>query len=263
MPIAHPKNDYQIPRGRVYIDLYDANEQLTGEIPMGNCPGFTLTVAAEKAEHFSSEEGMSEKDGSWPIKVTRTGALTCDNISARNVASWLSGTHALKTQDATPVDNEIRSVVPGRQYQLGATPANPLGVRNVSTVSIKSEDGQTSYVAGRDYNLSLETGRVQIIEGGQIAAGKVVFGYTPVAGQFESVMTGAKSDMTCAIRIVSDSAAGLDSDWYMPLVALTPTGEMPLITEDTKPVSMQFSLEVLKGPNAQAIYRDGRPVSTP
>ena len=48
MPIAHPKNDYQIPRGRVYIDLYDANEQLTGEIPMGNCPGFTLTVAAEK-----------------------------------------------------------------------------------------------------------------------------------------------------------------------------------------------------------------------
>ena len=49
----------------------------------------------------------------------------------------------------------------------------------------------------------------------------------------------------------------------MPLVALTPTGEMPLITEDTKPVSMQFSLEVLKGPNAQAIYRDGRPVSIP
>ena len=39
MPIQHTTNQYLISRGRVYFDPYDASEQLTGEIDLGNCPG--------------------------------------------------------------------------------------------------------------------------------------------------------------------------------------------------------------------------------
>ena len=39
MPIQHVKSEYLIPRGKVYFDPFDANEQLTGEFPLGNCPG--------------------------------------------------------------------------------------------------------------------------------------------------------------------------------------------------------------------------------
>ena len=260
MPIQHIKNEYLIPRGRVYFDPFDASEQLTGEIALGNCPGITLSISTEKADHFSSETGLRQKDGSWVIQVDRTGSVTCDNFSPSNAALWLSGTLEKKTQAATPVTGELRNVIPGRQYQLGATTANPLGVRNVTAVTVKNEAGITTYVAGTDYNLDLETGRVQILEGGAIVAGKVQFGYTPVAAAFDSVKSGGKSELQGALRVVSDNATGGNRDWYLPKVTLTPSGDLALIAEGTDVVTMEFGLEALKPANGEAIYCDGRPV---
>lgn len=262
MPIQHTSNQYLIPRGRAYFDPFDANEALTGEIDLGNCPDIKLTVASEKAEHFSSQTGLKEKDGSWVVQINRTGSVTCDNFSPRIAALWLSGTHAVKQQAAVAVTGEVRSVLPGRQYQLGATPANPLGVRNVTEVTVKSEDGQTDFDAGMHFNVDTETGRVQILEleTGGIPAGKVMFGYKPVAGRFESVASGAKAELSGALRIVSNNAAGGNRDWYLPKVTLSPNGDLTLIAEGTDPVSMEMGLEVLKPANAEAVYCDGRPV---
>lgn len=262
MPIQHVENQYLISRGRVYFDPFDANEELTGEIPLGNCPGVTITIATEKAEHFSSETGLRQKDMSIVIQVDRTGSLTCDNFSPSNAALWLSGVHEKKTQASTPVTEEMRDVIPGRQYQLGATSGNPLGVRNVSAVTVKNEAGDTTYAAGTDYNVDLETGRVQIIEGGGISAGTVQFGYTPTAATFDAVKSGGSSELQGALRIVSDNATGGNRDWYLPKVTLAPSGDLPLIAEGTDVVTMEFSLEVLKGANTEAIYCNGRPVAT-
>lgn len=261
MPIEHIKNEYLIPRGRVYFDPYDASEQLTGEFPLGNCPGFTIAISTEKAEHFSSETGLREKDGSWNLQVNREGSVNCDNFSPANAALWLSGTHEKRSQSAVAVADEERSVLPGRQYQLGASTANPLGVRNVTAVSVKNLAKTTTYVAGTDYNVDLATGRVQIIDGGAIVAGKVLFGYTPVAATFDSVKSGAKAELQGALRVVSDNATGANRDWYLPKVTLTPNGDLPLIAEGTDVVQMEFGLEVLKSANAEAIYCDGRPVA--
>lgn len=263
MPIQHVENEYLITRGRVYFDPYDANEQLTGEIDLGNCPGLNVTISTEKKDHYSSQTGLRQKDKTWNLQVDRTGTLTCDNFSPSNAALWLSGTIEKKTQDATPVTDELRSVVPGRQYQLGATAANPLGVRNVTGVTVKNEAGTTPYTAGTDYNVDLATGRVQIIEGGAIAAGKVTFGYTPVAGEFESVKSGAKAELTGALRVVSDNPDSKNRDWYLPKVTLTPNGDLSLIAEGDDPVTMEFGLEALTPANGEAIYCDGRPVAIP
>ncbi len=265
MPIQHTRNQYLIPRGRAYFDPFNASEELTGEIDLGNCPDIKLTVASEKSEHYSSQTGLREKDGSWVVQINRTGSVTVDNFSPQNAALWLAGTYARKVQQATPVADEIRSVLPGRQYQLGANAANPLGVRNVTGVTVKSEDGQTTFDAGVHYNVDLETGRVQILERetGGIPAGKVAFGYTPVAGQYEAVASGAKAELSGALRIVSDNAAGGNRDWYLPKVTLSPNGDLPLIAEGTDPVAMEMGLEVLKPANAEAVYCDGRPVPMP
>lgn len=261
MPITHVENQYLISRGRVYFDPYDASGNLTGERDIGNCPGLTITISTEKADHFSSQTGLREKDGSWVIQVDRTGSLTCDNFSPSNAALWLSGTLETKSQTATPVVGEERTVIKGRQYQLGATTANPLGVRNVTAVTVKNEAGTTTYEAGTDYNVDLATGRVQILESGTIANGIVKFGYTPVAASFESVKSGAASELEGALRIVSDNATGGNRDWYMPKVALAPEGDLALIAEGTDVTQMTFALEVLKSANAEAIYCDGRPVA--
>ena len=262
MPIKHVENEYLIARGRVYFDPFDANEQLTGEIPLGNCPGVTINISSEKWEHYSSEEALREKDGGGVIQVNRAATLNCDNFSPSNAALWLSGTHEKKSQADTPVTGEVRAVIPGRQYQLGATSANPLGVRNVTAVTVKSADGTTTHVAGTDYNVDTETGRVQIIEGGAIVAGNVQFGYTPVAASFDSVKSGGKAELTGALRVVSNNATGGNRDWYLPKVTLAPEGDLALIAEGTDVVTMQFTMEVLKSANAEAIYCDGRPVAT-
>lgn len=264
MPIKHAKSEYMIPRGRVYFDPFDASENLTGEIDLGNCPGITLSIETEKAEHYSSQGGLREKDGSWIIEVKRSGSLQCDNFSPANAALWLTGTHEVKEQAATPVTDEKRFVIPGRQYQLGVTAANPLGVRNVQDITVKSADGATTYQAGRDYNVDNATGRVQIIdgEGSTITARtEVAFGYTPVAGKYDAVKSGAKSELQGALRVVSDNAAGGDRDWFLPKVTLIASGDLPLIAEGTDVVVMEFELDALKPANGEAIYCNGRPVA--
>ena len=261
MALTYLSNQYAIPRGRVFFDPRDANEELMGEIYMGNCPGVNLSIDTEKAEHFSSEKGLREKDASLIVQVNRTGTITCDNFSAANFALWLSGTRTTVAQGATPVTAEVRAVEPGRYYQLGATSASPLGVRNVSAVTVKNVGATVTYIAGTDYNVDLETGRVQILAGGAIVAGDVEFGYTPVAGTFEGVKSGAAAELSGALRIVSDNASGGNRDFYMPKVTLTPSGDLPIIAEGTDFVQMEFGLEVLKSANAEAIYADGRPVA--
>ena len=261
MGMVYAKNEYAIPRGRVFFDPFDANGNLTGEIAMGNCPGVTLTIETTKAEHFSSEKGLREKDESLIVEVNRTGNVNCDNFSAANFALWLSGTRATVEQAAVAVTAEIRAVAKGRFYQLGATAANPLGVRNVTGVTVKTADGATPYAAGTDYNVDLDTGRVQILASGSIPNGNVQFGYTPVEGSYETVRSGATAETQGALRIVADNASGANRDFFMPKVTLTPTGDLPIIAEGTEFVQMQFGLEVLKSANAEAIYADGRPVA--
>lgn len=262
MPINHVANQYLIPRGRVYFDPFDASENLTGEIALGNCPGVSISVKSETKDHYSSETGLRQKDGSWTLQVDRSGKLQCDNFSPPNAALWLTGTAERKTQAATPVAGEARTVSPGRIYQLGATGANPLGVRNVTAVTVKNKAGTTTYVAGTDYNVDTETGRVQIIAGGAIAAAtEVQLGYTPVAAAFDAVKSGAKTELSGALRIVSDNAAGGNRDWYFPKVTLSPDGDLALIAEKDDVVTLDFGLQVLKPANAEAIYCDGRPIA--
>ena len=187
--------------------------------------------------------------------------ITCDNFSLDNFALFISGTRETQTQASGAVTAEAHTVSIGRYYPLGVGVGAPQGVRNVTSVVVKNDAGTTTYAAGTDYNVDLETGRVQILEGGTIVAGKVQFGYTPVAATFESVKSGGKAELTGALRVVSDNAAGGNRDWYLPKVTLTPSGDLTLVAEGDDVVTMEFGLEALKPANGEAIYCDGRPVA--
>mgnify|MGYP006363046905 FL=1 len=58
LPLNTHTNSYVFGRGKIYIDLFDTGGNKTGERFLGNCPGFTLTVASEKLEHFASTRGL-------------------------------------------------------------------------------------------------------------------------------------------------------------------------------------------------------------
>lgn len=263
MPILHETNEYQIPRGRVLFDPFDANTGLlTGEAEFGNCPGFTIAIATERADHFSSETGLKQKDKSVTVQVTRTAKVTCDNVSVENLARFLSGSVESVTQASGDVTDEAITVLKGRQYQLGQTADNPAGVRNITAVVVTNTGATTTYVVNVDYTLDLELGRIQILAGGSIADASVIkVDYTRAAKAWKRIKTGAVTELSGAIRVLSDNASGENRDFYMPKTNLTPNGELPVIAEGTDFVTMEFSCEILKPTNAEALYVDGRPAA--
>lgn len=257
MPLIHVTNEYTIPRGRVYFNRLDAAGQPTGELALGNCPGFTFAADTEKADHFSSEGGLAEKDASLIVKVNRSGKLTCDNFNTSNLALFVSGSSETQVQAAGPVVDEMHTVTPGRIYQLGEGDAAPAGVRHITTVTVKN--GATALVLGTDYVLDLDMGRLQILAGSTVPPlTELAVSYTTTAKSWVRVKSGSTAEVSGSLRVVADNASGSNRDWYMPKVTLTPSGDLPVIQEGTDFTTMEFGVEVLKSANREALYIDGR-----
>ncbi|MDQ7990179.1 MAG: hypothetical protein REI09_11155 [Candidatus Dactylopiibacterium sp.] len=263
MALKYEKNEYQIPRGRVFFDPFDAAGLRTGESPFGNCPSFSISIESTKTDHYSSETGLRQKDGSVVVEVNRTAQITCDNVSAENLARYLAGSIEEVSQAATAVTDEAHTVLPGRFYQLGQTETNPAGARSVSALSVKDSSDQL-LTLGTDYAVDLELARLQILVGGAITDAEAVkVSYTPAAKKWKRIKTGAVTELAGALRVVADNAAGANRDYYGPSVTLTPSGELPVIADGTDWVTMTFDLELLKPANQEALYVDNRPAGTP
>ena len=262
MALTYSQNKYTIPRGRVFFNpISTATDEYLGELYMGNCPSLGLSIETEKAEHYSSETGLREKDASVVLEVKRTGSLTCDNMSGTNVALFLSGSTGTITQAGASVTDEVIDVIPGRYYQLGLGVSTPVGARKVSAVVVTNSAGTTTYVAGTDYLLDADRGRLQILATGTIVAGEIKVDYTKAATTWEGIRSGAAGELLGALRIVSDNATGDQRDFYMPRVSLVPSGEIPVIAEGTDFAQMTFDADVLKPANGEAIYVDGMPLA--
>lgn len=263
MAITYNPNQYQIPRGRVFFDPFDTNGNRTGERYLGNCPAFGIAVATEKAEHYSSETGLRQKDQTILIEVNRTAEITCDNMSGANVALFLAGEEVLVEQSNTAVSGEeIDAVIQGRHYQLGQSAVNPAGWRNVSNVVVEDDATPTpnTFALGTDYELDAAMGRIKIVEGGGIAnSTNLVIDYDKPIQTWQRIKTGAESELRGGLRVVADNASGQNRDFYFPEVTLTPNGELPVIADGTDFAAVAFSVEILKPQNAEAIYIDGRP----
>lgn len=260
MANIYEKSQYIIPRGRVFFDVLDAADQLTGERHLGNCPTVTLNIATEKAPHYSAEAGPGVKDANRVVRIDRTGKITCDNMSADNRAMFISGEKSTVTQATGAVAAEEITVTPGRFYQLGRTDANPAGARKVSDVVVTPDAGGEPYELGVDYTVDAALGRLQILASGSIPAGKIKVAYAKPSTTWLRIKSGDKSELRGALRVLSNVAEGEQIDTYCPLVTLAPTGDMSLITSDDAYVQMEFDIEVLTPPNGVAIFEDGRPV---
>lgn len=233
LPLNSHTNEYVFGRGKIYVDLFDDAGARTGERFLGNCPGFTLNVATEKFEHFSSTSGLRKKDLSVVTSINFNGTINCDDVTSENMALFIGGTVSTYTQSATPVTGEAVTVTAGLEYQLGSTAANPMGIVNVSSVTVKDVTDATTYVLDTDYKLDAASGRVTILASGAISDGDVVhFGYTPTAGSKTRVSTDGTGIRTGAVRFIADNAYGENRNCYIASASLSANGDLPFITEN-------------------------------
>ncbi len=142
-----------IPGGKIYFDLFNAALEKTGERYLGLTPGFTISIASDKIQSYSAENGLQELDDETLVKITRTGKLTVRQISMENLGMFLAGQASTASQASGSVTNEAIDVLADRYYQLGTTVANPSGVRSVSavtltTATVSAAATSTAYAVG-------------------------------------------------------------------------------------------------------------------
>lgn len=142
-----------IPGGKLYFDPFDVNNALTGERYLGLTPGFTISIASDTIQSFSAESGLKELDDETLITITRTGNITCRQMSVENLALFLGATASTATQTSGAVTGEHKAVARDRYYQLGGSTANPSGVREVNTITVVGKTAadwvaNTAYAVG-------------------------------------------------------------------------------------------------------------------
>jgi hypothetical protein len=263
--------NYTLGRGRVFFDRFAPNAIVSattrgdGERYLGNTPEFMNNSESEDLEHFDSDAGVRTKDDSVQLSLDRGGSFVCDNISQENIALYFLGEASTVTQAAaTGVIETFTGAKRGRFYQLGATAANPAGVRNVSAVVVATgaPGFATTVTLAGNYQVDEVRGRIYIeIDAPDIDDVTIQVTYNVAASTRDRVVSGSQS-IYGSMRFVSDNPKGANRDYFYPYVKLSPDGDYNLKGDEW--MQMGFNFEVLKkASNVEAVYVDRQPVLTP
>lgn len=262
-------NNYTLGKGEVYFARFRPGTRIPmGERYIGNTPEFSLTIENEELEHFSSDFGINEKDDSVPLSVTRSGSLVTDNIDPDNVALFFFGERATIVEAGALVSAEaVLEVVPGQYYQLGLSAQRPSGARGISAdstatpITIVSDDtAATEFVPETDYTVEVDTGRLYIVPGGGITEGTSLLATYTIRASTRSRVISGSQPVEGTLRYVARNPKGNQIDYYFPYIQVAPNGDYALKGDEWQQIP--FSVEVLKLPDREAIYADGRPAFT-
>jgi hypothetical protein len=110
-----------------------------------------------------------------------------------------------------------------------------------------------------DYTVDTDMGRIYIVTGGGISAGEPLsVSYSTLAKSRSQIITASTSTIDGALRFIATNPKGIQTDYYMPKVRLSPNGEFQLKGDAWQQLS--FNLEILKlSDTVEAVYADGRP----
>lgn len=255
--------NYTLGRGELYFNKFSEGTMTgIGERYFGNTPEINTTVESEMLDHFNSDRGVREKDASVVLQTNRTGTFTTDHISPENIALFYFGSSEVLTQVAAQDEEDtFNGVQQGLFYQLGESEANPTGARLVENVVVTDSDTPaTTFVLGQDYLVNSELGRIEILEGGDIANGtNIKVTYDTEASTREVVISGSTA-VEGALRYVAQNPVGEQIDYFWPYVKISPNGDFALKSDEWQ--TIPFSIEVLRRPGYEAVYATKRPVSS-
>lgn len=253
--------NYTLGRGKVHFSRFKTGTQIpAGFYYIGNTPEFNLTIESETLDHFSSDEGIREKDDSVPLEVTRTGSLITDNIDPKNVALFFFGEETTVTQAAVASSTEtLEEIKAGHSYKLGVTANNPTGYFGIDTTDFEVSVSATPLVAGTDFEMNYDTGILTFLETSTVAVDGVdaEVSFAVAASSRDRVISGSEP-VEGAMMYIAFNPKGKNFDYYLPYVKITPNGDYALKGDEWQQIP--FTLEALKPTTGEAIYMDGRPV---
>ena len=241
--------NYVVGRGKLYFDMFLAGTKtISGnERYLGNSPELSLSQSEDTLDHYSSDEGIKQKDATVSLQNDSSMSFSLDDISKENLALWFRGSVSEAAIAGGAVASEAHNAVAlGTFIQLGSTDADPIGARNVSAVTVTNvTQANAVVVAAGNYEVDAVTGRIYIIETApDIADGDdLTIDYTVAAGTEEQVISNNET-IQGRLRFVSDNAEGENRDYVWPYIILRPDGDYSLKGDDWQ--QMTFNGEILK-----------------
>lgn len=259
MAFSHANDDITLGRSEIYFAPFlpgTTTPQSTFEY-FGNTPGFNLSAATSKLEHFSSDRGVRVKDKSALLEVNYTGTMESDNMNLGNLAKFFLGVTSTVTRaSASAVVETFTDATKPGILQLGVTVNNPQGDRNVTVTSVAV--GASVKVLNTDYEVDAANGLVFLKVGGTIVAGDDIIVTYDVAASTRQRAVSAGTEVKGALKMLSYNPEGTHKDILLPSVTLSPNGDLALKGDDW--LTASFNLEVLaKNATTAAVYIDGRP----
>ena len=256
--------NYTLGRGKVHFSRFKTGTSVpAGFFYIGNTPEFSLNIESQTLDHYSSDEGIREKDDSVPLEVNRSGSLTTDNIDPKNVALFFFGDDSKVTQIVVASAEETLSdIIAGHSYKLGVTPSNPAGYFGINPTGFAVDNltgvGGTALVSGTDYTMDFNTGVITFIAGSTLAVdgADIAVTYAVRASTRDRVISGSEP-VEGAMMYITKNPKGTDCVYYLPYVKITPNGDYALKGDEWQTIPL--TLEVLKPALGEAIYRDGLP----
>ena len=239
-------NNYVLGKGRIYFDRFLPNTKTpTGNFRyLGNTPGFTISQDSETLDHFSSEGGIRVKDDSVTLEQNMSGTLSCDNISADNMALWFGGTAQPETQaSGSSLTYAIPTARKGYTYFIGATAADPMGDMNLSSLTVTQ--GGSPVAASGNYEVDLKTGKLDILDNAvNITEGSALTVTYGLAAGTRTIVIENGESIYGSLRFMADNPKGINRHAILPYVGLTSNGDFAFKGEEW--MQMQFNLEVLQ-----------------
>jgi len=252
--------NYTLGRGKIsFARFAPGTQRPDGFAYFGNTPEFNLTIESEVLDHFSSDEGIREKDDSIPLQVNRTGSLTTDNIAARNIALFFFGDDSLVTQVAATAQSEtLEGIKLGHSYRLGMTTANPTGFFGIDTADLTLTTGAVPLVVDVDYTIKPEFGTITFLESSTVVTDgdDVDVDYSIKASTRERIISGTQP-VEGALMYEATNPKGKLFHYYMPYVKISPNGDYALKSDEWQ--AIPFTLDIQKPNVGEAIYVDGAP----
>lgn len=233
--------DYNLGRGIVYF------ASLTNGLPgayrdLGNAPEFNISVEVETIEHQSSRQGLRVVDKEVVISQKVTLTITLDELNSENLALFFSGSQGTLTNPAVSAQTEfemISSVELGRWYDI----VDDSGVRaynftSTNAIDIDNGTDDTNLVAGTDYTLDAEMGRIFFhSDASAIEAGEAVdVAWSLDAGNVNvnEVKALTTSAVVGALKFISVNPAAADAktEYQFHQVSLKADGDFSLIGDE-------------------------------
>lgn len=244
--------NYSLGKGILYFDRFDADGNLAGELDLGNAPACSLTPTVESLDHFSSRQGLREKDLSIEVSLGLTVKFTLDEYSADNLNLALLGDRTIATE-SQPAGHQVNDVITGYSGKWTKLFRRHLVNNDASPVVVTDVAGTTTYVEGTDYELDAVIGRLKVITGGSISDGDTLHvDYDYEATTFPVINPATVSPVQGQLRFVGHPDQGPQYEGEFWKAKLKCTSDINFITDDWG--TLEFEAEIQKDESGHPDY---------